>query len=59
MKAHLAAQDDDMWLVITDGPIKIMKPNTVVAITVDAAQWVEKPRFEWTSEDVGIENIVK
>ncbi|KZV46156.1 hypothetical protein F511_23892 [Dorcoceras hygrometricum] len=43
MQTHLAAQDDDMWLVITDGPIKIMKMNTAVAITAGAPQWIEKP----------------
>ena len=29
MQAHLAALDDDMWYVITDGPMKILKLNTV------------------------------
>ena len=33
MQAHLAAQDDDMWYVITDGPMKILKANTDVAET--------------------------
>ncbi|KZV58372.1 hypothetical protein F511_15495 [Dorcoceras hygrometricum] len=42
MQAHLAAQDDDMWFVITDGPMKIMKANTVMAITAGATQWIEK-----------------
>ena len=28
MQAHLAALDDDMWYVITDSPIKILKLNT-------------------------------
>ncbi|XP_073046036.1 uncharacterized protein [Primulina eburnea] len=51
MQAHLAAQDDDMWYVITDGPLKILKPNTAVAVTDGAPQIVEKPRSEWTGED--------
>ncbi|KZV55903.1 hypothetical protein F511_22770 [Dorcoceras hygrometricum] len=51
MKAYLVDQDDDMWFVIKDGPIKIMRPNTAVAISASADQWVEKPRMEWTSED--------
>ncbi|KZV44307.1 expansin 1 family protein [Dorcoceras hygrometricum] len=50
MQAHLAAQDDDRWFVITDGPIKIMKTNTVVTISSGAPQWVDNPRheFDWT-----------
>ncbi|KZV13547.1 hypothetical protein F511_45291 [Dorcoceras hygrometricum] len=51
MQAHLAAQDDDMWFIIIYGPIKIMKTNTAMAISTGAAQWVEKPRLEWTSKD--------
>ena len=51
MQAHLAAQDDDMWYVITNGPIKIMKVNTAVEITSGADQRVEKPREEWTAEE--------
>ncbi|KZV55850.1 hypothetical protein F511_18314 [Dorcoceras hygrometricum] len=51
MKAHLVAQDDDMWFVITDGPIKIMNPNTAIAILDGVPQWTEKPRMEWKSED--------
>ncbi|KZV23871.1 hypothetical protein F511_30543 [Dorcoceras hygrometricum] len=35
MQDHLAAQDDDMWYIITDGPMKIMKANTAMAITAD------------------------
>ncbi|KZV19813.1 hypothetical protein F511_34404 [Dorcoceras hygrometricum] len=50
-QAHLAAQDDDMWYVITYGPMKIMKANTAIAISDGAPQWVEKSRFEYTAED--------
>ncbi|XP_073153101.1 uncharacterized protein [Henckelia pumila] len=35
MKTHLSALDDDMWFVVTDGPMKIMKVNTAIAITKD------------------------
>ncbi|KZV54109.1 hypothetical protein F511_28868 [Dorcoceras hygrometricum] len=62
MQDHLAAQDDDMWFVITDGPIKITRPNIVVAISVGAAQWVDKLRTEWTIEDkkkANLDNMVK
>ncbi|KZV42276.1 hypothetical protein F511_13886 [Dorcoceras hygrometricum] len=62
MQTHLAVQDDDMWFVITDGPINIMKPNNALAITAGAAQWVKKPRMDWTSEDkkkVNLDNIAK
>ncbi|KZV34626.1 hypothetical protein F511_27327 [Dorcoceras hygrometricum] len=50
MQARLAAQDDDMWFVITDGPMNIMKANTAIAITAGAPQWIEKTRFEYTAE---------
>ncbi|XP_075520556.1 uncharacterized protein LOC142553900 [Primulina tabacum] len=62
MQAHLAAQDDDMWYVITDGPLKILKPNTAVAVTEGAPQMVEKSRSEWTSEDkkkANLDNVAK
>ncbi|XP_075489525.1 uncharacterized protein LOC142528370 [Primulina tabacum] len=40
MQAHLAAQDDDMWYIIT------------AAATIEGTpQMVEKHRFEWTAED--------
>ncbi|XP_073273260.1 uncharacterized protein [Primulina huaijiensis] len=51
MQAHLAAQDDDMWYVITDGPIKILNVNTAAATTEGAPQMVEKHRSEWAAED--------
>ncbi|XP_073137617.1 uncharacterized protein [Henckelia pumila] len=51
MQEHLSAQDDDMWYVITDGPMNIMKANTVVVVTEGAPQMIEKPRAEWTTED--------
>ncbi|XP_073120305.1 uncharacterized protein [Henckelia pumila] len=35
MQAHLSALDDDMWFIVTDGSMKIMKVNTAVAITED------------------------
>ncbi|KZV21306.1 hypothetical protein F511_25628 [Dorcoceras hygrometricum] len=50
MQAHLAAQDDDMWFVNTDGLIKIMKPNTTMS------------RLEWMSEDknkANLDNVTK
>ncbi|KZV18828.1 hypothetical protein F511_18753 [Dorcoceras hygrometricum] len=46
MQAHLEAQDDDMWFVRTDGPMKIMKANTAIAITAGAPQWIEKTKFD-------------
>lgn len=36
----------DMWYVITDGPVKIEKVNTVVALTRGAPQFIEKHRSE-------------
>ncbi|XP_073033715.1 uncharacterized protein [Primulina eburnea] len=58
MQAHLAAQDDDIWYIITDGRLKILKPNPAIAITEGAPQMLEKPRYEWTSEDKKKENLV-
>ncbi|KZV38556.1 hypothetical protein F511_39133 [Dorcoceras hygrometricum] len=46
MQAHLVAQDDDMWFVITYGPMKIMKANTTMSITAGAPQWIK--RQEWS-----------
>ncbi|KZV26462.1 hypothetical protein F511_33714 [Dorcoceras hygrometricum] len=60
MRAHLAAQDD-VW-IITNRPTKIMNTNTAMAISSGAAQWVEKPRKEWTSEDknkANLDNVAK
>ena len=51
MQAHLAAQDDDMWYVITNGPIKILKLNTATNTMEGAPQMTEEPKFEWTAKD--------
>ncbi|XP_075494768.1 uncharacterized protein LOC142532335 [Primulina tabacum] len=51
MQAHLVAQDDDMWYIITDGPMKILKVNTAATTIEGAPQMVEKHRSEWTAED--------
>lgn len=51
MKAHIATQDDDMWYIITKGPIQITKANTAIAITDGAPQIIVKPRLEWTKQD--------
>ncbi|XP_075486314.1 uncharacterized protein LOC142525915 [Primulina tabacum] len=62
MQAHLAAHDDDMWFVITDGPMKIMKVNTAVGTTEGAPQMIEKHRSEWTAEDkkkANLDNVAK
>ncbi|XP_073067225.1 probable U3 small nucleolar RNA-associated protein 11 [Primulina eburnea] len=60
--AHLAAHDDDMWFVITDGPMKIMKVNTAMGTTEGAPQMIEKHRSEWTAEDkkkANLDNVAK
>ncbi|XP_075479472.1 uncharacterized protein LOC142520362 [Primulina tabacum] len=62
MQAHLAAHDDDMWFVITDGPMKIMKVNTAVGTTEGAPQMIEKHRSELTTEDkkkANLDNVAK
>ncbi|XP_075515730.1 uncharacterized protein LOC142550540 [Primulina tabacum] len=57
MQTHLAAQDDDVWYVITDGPMKILKANTDVPITYGAPHHIEKPQDEWTAEDKRKDNL--
>ena len=53
MESPLGALDDDMWYVITEGPIKITK-----TITSDgASQTTDKPRSEWTAEDKKKNNL--
>ncbi|KZV35939.1 hypothetical protein F511_23952 [Dorcoceras hygrometricum] len=62
MQAHLAAQNDDMWEVITNGPLKIMKANPTFAITGGAPEWIEKSRAEYTTEDkkkANLDNVAK
>lgn len=62
MQAHLVAQDDDLWFVITDRPMKIMKANTALAMSDGAPHRVKKPRNEWTTEDKGkeiLDNVAK
>ncbi|KZV43768.1 hypothetical protein F511_11222 [Dorcoceras hygrometricum] len=51
MQAHLADMDDEMWTVITEGPLKIMKPNLAFAVTNGEPQFVEKARHEYTNEE--------
>lgn len=41
MKAHLREHHDEIWYIITDGLIKIMKVNTIV-VTEGVPQMVEK-----------------
>ncbi|XP_073138522.1 uncharacterized protein [Henckelia pumila] len=57
MQAHNSSRDDDMWYVITDGPMKILKFNTAVSISGDEPQMVENPRVEWNNEDKKKENL--
>ncbi|KZV37554.1 hypothetical protein F511_42626 [Dorcoceras hygrometricum] len=51
MQAHPAAMDDEMWTVITEGPLKIMKPNLAVAVTSGETQFLEKAKHEYTNDD--------
>ncbi|KZV32581.1 hypothetical protein F511_37303 [Dorcoceras hygrometricum] len=62
MQAHLAAQDDDMCSVITDGPMKIMKINIAFAMTDGAPKYVEKRRHEYTNEEkkkANLDNVAR
>lgn len=42
---------DDMFYVIDDDQIKILKANKVVSLTKGAPQMVEKHQLEWTADD--------
>ncbi|KZV52876.1 hypothetical protein F511_15025 [Dorcoceras hygrometricum] len=57
MQAHLAAMDDEMWNVITDGPLKIMKPNLAFSVSNGEAQFLEKARHEYTNDDKKKDNL--
>ena len=57
MRAHLTAQDEDMWYVITDGPIQILKVDSSTTSTDEAPKMIEKPRYEWTAEDKRKNNL--
>ncbi|KZV18166.1 hypothetical protein F511_35711 [Dorcoceras hygrometricum] len=62
MQAHPTSRDDDMCFVFADGPIKVMRPNTVVDISAGETQWVEKPIMECTTEDkkkANLDNVAK
>ncbi|XP_047309762.1 uncharacterized protein LOC124913206 [Impatiens glandulifera] len=62
MQAHLASQDDDMWYVITDSSMKIVKVSTFITSTDGAPEMKKKPRFEWTTEDkrkANLDNVAK
>ncbi|XP_073031139.1 uncharacterized protein [Primulina eburnea] len=62
MQAHLAAQDDDMWYVIIDGPMEILKVNIAMVTIEGAPQMVENHRSKWTTEDkkkVNLDNVAK
>ena len=62
MQSHLAALDDDMWYVITDGPIKITKVILSTNTTEGTSRTTEKPRSEWSTEDKkknNLDNVAK
>ncbi|XP_047309758.1 uncharacterized protein LOC124913200 [Impatiens glandulifera] len=55
-------QVDDMWYVITDGPMKIQTISTATTSTDDTPKMKEKSRYEWTSEDMrkaNLDNVAK
>ncbi|XP_031106188.1 uncharacterized protein LOC116010825 [Ipomoea triloba] len=59
---HLSALHDEMWDVISDGPIEIMKVNPSSILSPDGPQYVSKPKMEWTSDDrlrSNLDNIAK
>ncbi|MDQ9783678.1 hypothetical protein, partial [Serratia marcescens] len=56
MEGHLSALDDDMWYVIANGPLEIMK---IIPSTLEGGEprIIEKPRIEWTMEDKKKNNL--
>ncbi|KAL8536698.1 hypothetical protein ACS0TY_012042 [Phlomoides rotata] len=62
MQAHLSAMNDEMWSVIEDEPLVIMKSNTANEQTSETAQIIPKPKNEWTEEDKrrnNLDNVAK
>ena len=62
MEVYLAALDDDLWDIITDGPIKIMKVNIVANTMEGTPQMTEKPKCEWTTKEkrkANLDNVDK
>ncbi|KZT75483.1 hypothetical protein F511_47495 [Dorcoceras hygrometricum] len=62
MQAHLAAMDDEMWNVITDRPLKIMKPNLAFSVSNGEAQFLQKARHEYTNDDkkkANLDNVAR
>ncbi|KZT76596.1 hypothetical protein F511_46379 [Dorcoceras hygrometricum] len=62
MQAHLAAMDDEMWTVITEGPLKIMKPNLAFSVTNGEPQFLEKDKHEYTNDDkkkANLDNVAR
>ncbi|KZV45913.1 hypothetical protein F511_27697 [Dorcoceras hygrometricum] len=62
MQAHLAAMDDEMWTVITEAPLKIMKPNLAFAVSNGEPQFLEKARHEYTNDDkkkANLDNVAR
>ncbi|KZT75254.1 hypothetical protein F511_47721 [Dorcoceras hygrometricum] len=49
--------DDEMWNVINDGPLKIMKPNLAFSVSNGEAQFLEKDRREYTNDDKNKANL--
>ena len=58
MQVYLAAQNDDIWNVITEGPIKTL----VTTPLEDDSQMMVNPLYEWTAVDkkkAKIDNMAK
>lgn len=51
MQTDIFAMHDELWDVITNVPIQIMKINTVFLLDPNVDQYISKPKMEWTSED--------
>ncbi|XP_031095135.1 uncharacterized protein LOC115999425 [Ipomoea triloba] len=51
MQVHLSALRDEMWEVISNGPVEILNANTAFVLSPDAPQYIQKRKPEWTSND--------
>ncbi|XP_031124300.1 uncharacterized protein LOC116027010 [Ipomoea triloba] len=51
MQVYLSALHDEMWEVISDGPIKILKVNPSSEQSSTTPSYISKQKVEWTPED--------
>lgn len=57
MHEHLSAMHDEIWYVIENNPIKIIKVNIAAKWDPEAPQILEKPIAEYTPDDMKRDNL--